>query len=250
MIILAVDSSSKVATVALMKNTKLLGEITLNDKKEHSVILMTIIQDLLKDNNLSVDDIDGYVVSKGPGSFTGLRIGMATIKGLSFGSSKPYVSISSLDALALSVSNFDGIICPIMDALRNSVYTSLYKGHSACTDYNNESTNSDLKNELPITLEKLLEYSALDVDELIELIKSKKEKVIFIGDGVDKYKDYLIENCPNCYFPPNHLNLVRASSLGELGSILLRNGNFDNPNSTPFYLKKPQAEREYEQRMK
>jgi len=211
---------------------------------------MTIIQNLLTDNNLSIDDIDGYVVSKGPGSFTGLRIGMATIKGLSFGSSRPYVSISSLDALALSVANFDGIICPIMDALRNSVYTSLYKAHSTFTNCCDESTNSDMKHELPITLEKLLDYSALDIDELIELIKAKKEKVIFIGDGVDKYKDYLIENCPNCYFPPNHLNLVRASSLGELGSILLRNGDFDDPNSTPFYLKKPQAEREYEQRMK
>lgn len=250
MIVLAVDSSSKVATVALMKNTKLLGEITLNDKKEHSVILMNIIQDLLCDNNLSVDDIDGYVVSKGPGSFTGLRIGMATIKGLSFGSNKPYVSISSLDALALSVSNFDGIICPIMDALRNSVYTSLYKGHSTCITSSHESTSSDMKHELPITLEKLLDYSALDVDELLEIIKSKNEKVIFIGDGVDKYKDYLIEHCPNCYFPPNHLNLVRASSLGELGSILLQNGDFDDSNSAPFYLKKPQAEREYEQRMK
>jgi tRNA threonylcarbamoyladenosine biosynthesis protein TsaB len=249
MIILAVDSSSKVATVALIKNTKLLGEITLNDKKEHSVILVNIIQELLSDNNLNIDDIDGYVVSKGPGSFTGLRIGMATIKGLSFGSNKPYVSVSSLDALALSVSNFDGIICPIMDALRNSVYTSLYKGHSTFSNCSNESENSDIEHELPITLEKLLDYSALDIDELIELIKEKKEKVIFIGDGVDKYKDYLIENCPNCYFPPNHLNLVRASSLGELGSILLRNGNFDDSNSTPFYLKKPQAEREYEQRM-
>lgn len=250
MIILAVDSSSKVATVALMKNSKLLGEITLNDKKEHSVILMKIIQDLLCDNNLNIDDIDGYVVSKGPGSFTGLRIGMSTIKGLSFGSNKPYVSVSSLDALALSVSNFDGIICPIMDALRNSVYTSLYKGHSGCTNSSHESASSNMKHELPITLEKLLDYSALDIDELIELIKSKNEKVIFIGDGVDKYKDYLIENCPNCYFPPNHLNLVRASSLGEVGSILLQNGNFDDSNSAPFYLKKPQAEREYEQRMK
>ena len=250
MIVLAVDSSSKVATVALMKNSKLLGEITLNDKKEHSVILMKIIQDLLCDNNLSVDDIDGYVVSKGPGSFTGLRIGMATIKGLSFGSNKPYVSVSSLDALALSVSNFDGIICPIMDALRDSVYTSLYKGNSTCTNSSSESTNAARNYDLPVKLEKLLDYSALDLNELIELIKSKKEKVIFIGDGVDKYKDYLIENCPNCYFPPNHLNLVRASSLGELGSILLQNGDFDDSNSAPFYLKKSQAEREYEQRMK
>ncbi|OOM11936.1 tRNA (adenosine(37)-N6)-threonylcarbamoyltransferase complex dimerization subunit type 1 TsaB [Clostridium saccharobutylicum] len=230
MIVLAVDSSSKVATVALMKDDKLLGEITLNDKKEHSVILMTIIEDLLKSNNLTIDDIDGYVVSKGPGSFTGLRIGMATVKGLSFGSGKPYVSLSSLDALAFSVANFDGLICPIMDALRNSVYTSLYK---SCNG----------------SLEKLMDYSALDMDELVEMIKSKGEKVIFIGDGLDKYKDYLIENCPNCYFPPNHLNLVRASSLGEIGSKLLKDGQFDDPNSTPFYLKKPQAEREYEQRM-
>ena len=202
MITLAIDSSSKVATAALIKDDTLLGEITLNDKKEHSVILMTIIQDLLKFHKLDVNDIDGYVVSKGPGSFTGLRIGMATIKGLSFGSNKPYVSISSLDALAYSVSAFDGIICPIMDALRDSVYTCLYK-----SSYN--------------SLEKLTDYSALDLDELIELIESRNEKVIFIGDGVDKYKDYLIKNCPNCNFPPSHLNLVRASSLGELGSKLL-----------------------------
>lgn len=250
MIILAIDSSSKVATVALMRDNKLLGEITLNDKKEHSVILMTIIDQLLKLNNLNIDDIDGYVVSKGPGSFTGLRIGMATIKGLSFGSNKPYVSISSLDALALSVSNFDGIICPIMDALRNSVYTSLYKGHSTLANAKNKLENVTLSPGLPVTLEKLIDYSALDIDELIEIIKSKNEKVIFIGDGVDKYKDYLIENCPNCYFPPNHLNLIRASSLGEIGSILIKEGTVDDSNSTPFYLKKPQAEREYEQRMK
>ncbi|OPJ54577.1 tRNA (adenosine(37)-N6)-threonylcarbamoyltransferase complex dimerization subunit type 1 TsaB [Clostridium chromiireducens] len=249
MITLAVDSSSKVATVALMKDGKLLGEITLNDKKEHSVILMTIIETLLNTNNMSINDIDGYVVSKGPGSFTGLRIGMATIKGLSFGSGKPYVSVSSLDALALSVANFDGIICPIMDALRNSVYTSLYRGHSNLTS-SSKTKDLDTNTDLQVYLEKLLDYSALDMDELIEIIKSKNEKVIFIGDGLDKYKDYLIENCPNCFFPPNHLNLVRASSLGEIGSSLLRNGIFDNSDSSPFYLKKPQAEREYEQRMK
>lgn len=250
MIILSIDSSSKVATAALMKDNKLLGEITLNDKKEHSVILMSIIENLLKANNLNIDDIDGYVVSKGPGSFTGLRIGMATVKGLSLGSNKPYVSVSSLDALALSAANFDGIICPIMDALRNSVYTALYKGHAAAADSITGIKSANANSDLPVTLEKVLDYSALDLNELVEIIKAKEEKVIFIGDGVDRYKDYLIENCPNCYFPPNHLNLVRASSLGEIGSVLLKNGDFDDPNSTPFYLKKSQAEREYEQRMK
>ena len=91
---------------------------------------MDMIDNLLKDSNLTIDDIDGFAVSKGPGSFTGLRIGMATIKGLSFGSDKPYVSISSLDALAYSLINFDGPICPIMDALRDSVYTCLYKNNN------------------------------------------------------------------------------------------------------------------------
>lgn len=230
MITLAIDSSSKTATAALIKDGALLGEITLNDKKEHSIILMTLIEDLLNFNKLTINDIDGYVVSKGPGSFTGLRIGMATIKGLSFGSGKPYVSVSSLDALAYNVVNFDGIICPIMDALRNSVYTALYK--------------SD-KNKL----ERLTDYSALELEELVNQLKDKNEKVIFIGDGVNKYRKYLEENYPNCTFPPAHLNLTRASSLGELGSILLESGQQDDPNSSPIYLKKSQAEREYEQRM-
>ena len=110
MIVLSIDSSSKVATVAILKDDVLLGEYILNDKREHSVILMPLIENLLKECNLSIDDIDGYVVSKGPGSFTGLRIGMATIKGMSFGNNKPYISISSLDALAYNLISFNGII--------------------------------------------------------------------------------------------------------------------------------------------
>ena len=103
MIVLSVDSSSLVTTVALLKDEFILGEYTLNFKREHSVILMEKIEMLLKDCQVDISEVDGFVVSKGPGSFTGLRIGMATIKGLSMGSNKPYVSISSLDALANSV---------------------------------------------------------------------------------------------------------------------------------------------------
>ena len=127
MIVLSIDSSSKVATVALLNDDTLLGEYVINDKREHSVLLMPMIENLLKDCELTINDIDGFVVSKGPGSFTGLRIGMATIKGLSFGANKPYISLSSLDGLAYSLSYFNGIICPIMDALRENVYTALYK---------------------------------------------------------------------------------------------------------------------------
>ncbi|HBJ1652219.1 tRNA (adenosine(37)-N6)-threonylcarbamoyltransferase complex dimerization subunit type 1 TsaB [Clostridium botulinum] len=231
MILLSIDSSSKVATAALFEDNTLLGEVTLNNKKEHSTILMTLVESLLDSCNLDIDSVDGFVVSKGPGSFTGLRIGMATIKGLSFGSNKPYVSISSLDALAYSIAPFNGIICPVMDALRNNVYTALYK---SCNG----------------KLEKIMDYSALDINELVDMLNEKEENVMFIGDGLNNTKEYILNNCNNCFFPPNHLNLVRASSLGELGMIKLKNGEYDDSNSAPFYLKKPQAEREYEKRMK
>ena len=222
MIVLSVDSSSKVATVAILKDDVLLGEYILNDKREHSVILMPLIENLLKECNLTIDDIDGYVVSKGPGSFTGLRIGMATVKGMSFGNNKPYISISSLDALAYNLISFNGIICPIMDALRENVYTALYKN-------NNDS------------LEKIMDYTALDIDELVNLLKSKNEEVIFVGDGLYKHKKYICDNFPKAHFAPVHLNIIRASSLGELGLNLLRNGICDDSNSAPIYLKKPQA---------
>lgn len=230
MIVLSIDSSSKVATVALLDENNLIAEYTLNNKLEHSTLIMDIIDKLLIDSNLSIDDVDGFVVSKGPGSFTGLRIGMATVKGLSFGSNKPYVSISSLDALANSLINFDGIICPIMDALRDSVYTCLYKNNNG-------------------ELEKLIDYSALELDELINLLKNKGEKVLFTGDGLIKHKNYLFDKLPNAYFAPNHLSTIKASSLGELGIKLLLNNTFDELNSSPFYLKKPQAQRELEKRL-
>lgn len=231
MIVLSVDSSSKVATVAILKDDVLLGEYILNDKREHSVILMPLIETLLKECNLTIDDIDGYVVSKGPGSFTGLRIGMATVKGMSFGNNKPYISISSLDALAYNLISFNGIICPIMDALRENVYTALYKN-------NNDS------------LEKIMDYTALDIDELVNLLKDKNEEVIFVGDGLYKHKKYICDNFPKAHFAPVHLNIIRASSLGELGLNLLKNGICDDSNSAPIYLKKPQAERELERRLK
>ena len=230
MIVLSIDSASKVATAALLDENNLIAEYTINNKLEHSTLIMDIVDKLLKDSDLDIDDVDGFVVSKGPGSFTGLRIGMATVKGLSFGSNKPYISISSLDALAYSLVNFKGIICPIMDALRSSVYTCLYKGNNG-------------------TLEKINDYSALELDELIELLKEKGEDVIFTGDAVNKHKDYLLEHLPNAVFAPNHLSIIRASSLGELGLKMLLNNECDDLNSSPFYLKKPQAQRDLEKRL-
>ncbi|NLK94802.1 MAG: tRNA (adenosine(37)-N6)-threonylcarbamoyltransferase complex dimerization subunit type 1 TsaB [Clostridiales bacterium] len=229
--ILSIDTSSKVATVAILDDDVLVGEYILNNKREHSVILIPMIEELLKESNLSIDEIDGYVVSKGPGSFTGLRIGLATIKGMSFGSNKPYVSISSLDALAYSLLSFNGIICPIMDALRDNVYTSLYVNNNG-------------------VLENILDITSMEIQDLVSLLNEKKTNVIFTGDAVYKHKEYIKENMDNAFFAQNHLNIVRASSLGELGMSLLKSGIKDDPNSAPVYLKKPQAERELERRLK
>ncbi|MEG0297067.1 MAG: tRNA (adenosine(37)-N6)-threonylcarbamoyltransferase complex dimerization subunit type 1 TsaB [Clostridium sp.] len=228
--ILSVDSSSTVATCAVVSENGVLGEFTLANKREHSVILMELIQDVLERCSLDINDIDGFVVSKGPGSFTGLRIGMATIKGLSFGSNKPYVSVSTLDALAYSVSHFDGIICPVMDALRDSVYTSIYKGHNC-------------------ELEQIVEPTAMDLIDLAKFLNEKNEKVIFIGEGLEKHEAYLKEKVKNAYFAPKHLSLIRSASLGEMGLKLLEKGIYDDENSSPLYIKKPQAERELEKRL-
>ena len=231
MIVLSIDSSSKVATVALLNDDTLLGEYVINDKREHSVLLMPMIENLLKDCELTINDIDGFVVSKGPGSFTGLRIGMATIKGLSFGANKPYISLSFLDGLAYSLSYFNGIICPIMDALRENVYTALYKNE-----------DGEFKN--------IMEPTPMELPDLLEMLKEKNEEVIFTGDGLLKHKEYIKANFPNAKFASNHVSLTRASSIGELGLNLLKQGIKDDPNSAPVYLKKPQAERELEKRMR
>lgn len=228
--ILSIDSSTQSATCAVIEDDKLLGEITFNYKKQHSVILMTIIDNLLRNIGSNINAIDGFVVSKGPGSFTGLRIGMATVKGLSQGTNKPFISISSLDALAYNMAYTQGIICPILDALRGNVYTALYKF---------EKDN----------LIRLTDYKIISIDELINLIRTKNAPTTFIGDGIKLFKEHILENIPESLFAPAHLNLVKASALGELGIKKLSEGKSDDIyNSSPIYIRKSQAEREYEKR--
>lgn len=231
MIVLSIDSATESASCAVLDNEKLLGEVSLNNKKQHSVVLMPLVDNLLKNLKLTIKDIDGFVVSKGPGSFTGLRIGMSMVKGLSQGSSKPFVSVSSLDALAYNMAYTEGIICPILDALRDNVYTALYS----------------FKNG---TLIRNTDYMILHIDELVDLLRKQCEVVTFLGDASDKFRTKLQESLEKALFAPKHLNIVRASSLGELGLKLLEEGIYDDLyTSAPIYLRKPQAEREYDKRM-
>ena len=230
--ILSLDTATQAATCAILDDDKVLGEITFNFKKQHSQILMPMIDDLFKNTQMSIGDIDAFVASKGPGSFTGLRIGMATVKGLSQGSKKPFVCVSTLDSLAYNLAYTSGIICPILDALRDNVYTALYNFD------NNE-------------LNQTLDYVNISIDELINKLKDKDCNITFVGDGVPKFKEKLIANLPNISFAPAHLNLAKASSLGELGLKLLASGVTDDIyGAIPIYLRKPQAEREYEEKMR
>lgn len=231
MLVLSVDSSYSTATCALIKDDKILAEINLNDKKQHSVILMRLIDSILKEYEIDINDIDAFIISRGPGSFTGLRIGMATLKGLAFASKKPLISVSTLDALAYNSVSFQGIICPIMDALRDNIYTCLYK---------NENNN----------LTPLIKEQCLNINELITILKQQTLPIIFVGDGVAKHKEFLQENIPNSFFAPNHSNFPKASSVGELGIKKINDGVIENIDSiNPIYLRKSQAEREYEKRM-
>ena len=231
MLVLSVDSSYSTATCALIKDDKILAEINLNDKKQHSVILMRLIDSILKEYEIDINDIDAFIISRGPGSFTGLRIGMATLKGLAFASKKPLISVSTLDALAYNSISFQGIICPIMDALRDNIYTCLYK---------NENNN----------LTPLIKEQCLNINELVTILKKQTLPIIFVGDGVAKHKEFLQENIPNSFFAPNHSNFPKASSIGELGIKKINDGVIENIDSiNPIYLRKSQAEREYEKRM-
>lgn len=231
MIILGIDSATQSASCAILNDDVLLGEISFNYKKQHSVILMKMIDTLLKNTGLDINSIDGVVCSKGPGSFTGLRIGMATAKGLCQGTNKPLISVSSLDGLSNKLAYTDGIICPMLDALRDNVYSALYKFE------NNE-------------LKKISDYMVINIDELINILNSKDSQITFIGDAVFKFKDKLKSSIKNCSFAPSHLNISTASSLAEIGLKSLKLGECDNIlNCSPIYLRKSQAEREYENKL-
>ncbi|MBU3188645.1 tRNA (adenosine(37)-N6)-threonylcarbamoyltransferase complex dimerization subunit type 1 TsaB [Clostridium bowmanii] len=230
--ILSIDSATAAATCAILEDENVLGEITFNYKKQHSLILMPIIDKLFNNTGMCINDIDAFVASKGPGSFTGLRIGLATVKGLSQGTDKPFVTVSTLDSLAYNLAYTDGVICPILDALRDNVYTALYT-------FDNQE------------LIRTSEYMNISIDELITMLKEKNCAISFVGDGVPKFKENIITHLPKARFAPAHLNLAKASSLGELGLKLLSKGVFDDIYaSVPIYLRKPQAEREYEEKMR
>lgn len=229
--VLAVDTSSIVATAAIMEDDRLIGEYILNHKKTHSQKLMPIISEILSSADLKADDIDVFAVANGPGSFTGLRIGVATIKGLAHAVNRPVVGVCTLNGLAYNMPFCPYIVCPIMDARREQVYNAIYRWHD---------------DELIV----LQGSRAVSIEQLVQELKERNEMVVFLGDGVEAYRDILSAQLGSlCVFAPTNVRMQKASSIAQLALHKARKGDTESfLTLTPFYLRKSQAEREYERR--
>ena len=226
LIILAVDSSSRAASAALWKDGDLLGEQFLNTRLTHSQTLLPLVDQLLRSTETTPAQPDCFAVSVGPGSFTGLRIGIAAAKGLAFAAGKPCAPVSTLEGLAYNLLAHDGLICPVMDARCQQVYTALF----SCREGR---------------LTRLWEDQAISLAQLGEELARRREPTLLVGDGARLCRSFLGEGCPHVGVAPAHLLHQRASSVAMAAAALAEAGGLCTAGElAPVYLRLPQAERE------
>lgn len=232
--IIALDSSGLVASVAVLEDGRLIGEYNIQYKKTHSQTLLPMLDMLRQMVELELDTVDAIALAAGPGSFTGLRIGSATAKGLGLALNKPVIEIPTLDGLACNLYGTDKLVCPIMDARRNQVYTGIY-------EYRREMTEI-VKYELHC----LLEQCAVPIEEIADHCNRYEREVIFLGDGVPVFEQYLKDLMKVPYgFAPAHMNRQRAASFGFLAEKYYKEGRIVSAaDHAPIYLRMSQAERE------
>ena len=235
--VLAIDSSGMTATVAVVEDTQTIAEYTVNFKKTHSQTLLPMIDTMGKMIELDLKSIDAIAVAGGPGSFTGLRIGSATAKGLGLALEKPLIHVSTVDGLAYNLYGCQDIICPIMDARRKQVYTGMY------TFARRELEESK---ETELVLDVLEAQNASPIEELIERLNIHGRPVVFLGDGVPVYQDVIREKMRVPFsFAPASANRQRAAVVGALGIQYYKEGKFETAmEHQPDYLRVSQAERE------
>ncbi len=242
--LIGIDSSGLVASVAIMENDKLVAEYTINNKKTHSQTLLPMLEEIVKNAGLEMKEIDAIAIAAGPGSFTGLRIGAATAKGLGLALKKPIVAVSTLDALAYNLYGTDSLVCPIMDARRNQVYTGIYEFVSEDTECNSETKNGGLFGKYGLNIIK--EPCAVPIEEIADALNALNREVIFLGDGVPVFAEQLQNLMKVSYsFAPGHLRLQKAGCVASLGIEKFKAGICeDAAEHSPEYLRLSQAERE------
>ena len=245
--VLAIDSSGLTATVAIVEDDQTIAEYTTNYKKTHSQTLLPMIDEMVRMVDADLKEIDAIAVAGGPGSFTGLRIGSATAKGLGLALDKPLIHVPTVDAMAYSLYGCEDIICPIMDARRKQVYTGLYSFSHKKMEENDDGSLYDE----PV-FQVLRMQMAVPVEELIRHLNVYRRRVVFLGDGVPVYKEMLAEGLKVPYsFAPSFMNRQRAAAVGALGIRYYEAGRYEAAAEfKPEYLRKSQAERERAEREK
>ena len=230
--ILGIDTSTMAANVAVLEDDKLICEYTINTKKTHSQKLMPMIENILKLSDLDIKEIDAIAICVGPGSFTGLRIGMATAKAMAHVNNIPLIGVNSLEILGANMDLCNRNICSILDAQRNQVYMNKYI----------------LKDDKITELE---EISIKPIDELLEKISSSNEDWVLVGEAVYKYKEK-IEEISNITIPSPANNITKASTLCFVArdKMLANDQVYNCYNINPMYIRKSQAEEQYEEKQK
>lgn len=235
--ILAIDTCCTAATAAILTDDRLAAEVVQNNKKTHSQNIMPMIDFMMSQSGISIDEIDCFAAAVGPGSFTGVRIGVATAKALAHASGKPCAAVSALHALAYNTADFDGIICPVFDARRGQVYNALFGGRGAAR----------LTADRAISAEELC-------DELDEWIKSAENPpdIMFLGDGLPTFAELFNKRFgQRAVFAKRSLRMNLAASVAELGYEKLLLGDVCGyAELKPMYLRLSQAEREKAEREK
>jgi tRNA threonylcarbamoyladenosine biosynthesis protein TsaB len=233
--ILGLDSSGLVASVAVVEDEVLLAEYTTDYKKTHSQTLLPMLDELRNMIELDLNSLDAIAISSGPGSFTGLRIGSATAKGLGLALKKPLVEVPTLEGLAWNLCGTDRVVCPLMDARRNQVYTAAY-------EFIRQGESFLMKNLLP--------QAPVDIRDMTESLNALGREVIFLGDGVPVYLETIREKIEVPFtLAPAGNNRQRAASIASLGAVYFAQGRkVDAAAHQPEYLRKSQAEREQEEK--
>lgn len=228
--ILAIDTTAGPVSAAVWDEGFLVGEFFLNTKTTHSQTLMPVIESLLKNSGLSVADIDVFAVNAGPGSFTGVRIGVATVKGLTMPLNKPCAAVSTLESMACALPYPEGIVCAVMDARCAQVYNALFR----------------LKDG---EVQRLTEDRALSIADLGRELKTYQETIYLTGDGAELCYRSFAEMLPTIQLTPPQLRYQRASGTALAAARLVKEDRLcTSAELMPLYLRLPQAERELKAR--
>lgn len=234
--ILAIDSSGLVASAALMEDDNFIAEYTVQYKKTHSQTLLPMVEEICRMVECDLATVDAIAVAAGPGSFTGLRIGSATAKGLAFALKKPIVPVPTVDGLAYQMYGAADLVCPIMDARRNQVYTGIYE------------FVPDQSSQFEYDMRVIKEQCAVSFDEISAVLNELDRSVIFLGDGVPVFRERMRETLRVSYrIAPVHRSRQSAAAVAALGSVYYKKGIMESGDAhAPVYLRLSQAEKERE----